>query len=73
MSKIDLGFLNRKQLNRLIKAVVESDVVMFELHVLKAGNRASAVLVFMTDRDKHRFDTKSTHLVQDLKRLGDKE
>lgn len=69
MSKIDMGFLNRKQLNRVIRAMVESDVTMFELHVLKAGTKISAVMVFMNDRDKHRFDTKALKLVQDLKRL----
>lgn len=69
MSKIDLGFLNRRQLNRLIKAVARSEVNMIELHVLKRVTNMGVVLVFRNNKDKDRFDAKSYKLVQALKRL----
>lgn len=70
MKKIDLGFLNRKQLIRLIKGVKESDVNIIAIQIVKATQKMSVVLKFINKKDKERFDVEDYNLIQDLKRLG---
>jgi len=70
LKKIDLGFLNRKQLIRLIKGVKESDVNIIAIQIVKATQKMSVVLKFINKKDKERFDVEDYNLIQDLKRLG---
>ena len=69
MSKIDLGFLNRKQLNILIDTVVQSEVDIIAIQIIKAVKKMSVVLKFKSNKDKDRFDARGYKVVQDLKRL----
>ena len=66
MKQIDLGFLNRKQLNRIIKEVEQSSLDIIEMHILKVGKNISAILEFRSEIEKNRFDMRSGNLVKDL-------
>ena len=69
MNNIDIGYLNRKQMNRLMKEIFQSDIEMIESHVLKWKNKVSVVLVFPTSKEQHQFITQSSNLCNDLRRL----
>jgi len=66
MKQIDLGFLNRKQLNRIIKEVEQSSLDIIEIHILKVGRNISAILEFRSEIEKNRFDMRSGNLIKDL-------
>lgn len=68
--KIDLGILNKKQLNRLLESIRKSDLDVIETHVLKIKENMSVVLGFRNEKEKRQFDEQSEELVKDLRRLS---
>jgi len=70
MEKIDLGILNRKQVDKVIEAVVRSSINMIEIRVLKINKDLSVVLHFLTRKEKYQFDTNSKRLIKELKKLN---
>ena len=69
MEKIDIGFLNSKQFNRLIKEVRNSKVPIIEVHALKVQKEMSMILEFRNENERKFFDRQSEKLIKDLNRL----
>ena len=67
--KIDIGFLNSKQFDRLIKEVRNSKIPIIEVHVLKLQKEMSMILEFRSENEKKLFDRQSEKLIKDLNRL----
>ena len=63
---IDLGFVNKKQLNRLIEEVNLSRLDIIGMQILKVKEKMSVILNFNNEKDKIFFDTQSSKLVKDL-------
>ena len=70
MHKIDLGVLNKKQINKVIEGIARSDINIIEMHILKVKENLSMVLNFLTKKEKDRFDAHSEKLIKDLKELN---
>jgi len=70
MHKIDLGVLNKKQINKVIEGIARSDINIIEMHILKVKEKLSVVLNFLTKKEKDRFDAHSEKLTKDLKELN---
>lgn len=68
MKQIDLGFLNRKQLNRVIDEIEMSDLPIIEMHILRVAGEISVILEFRSEEEKDRFDMRSGDLIKDLRR-----
>ena len=73
MNKIDFGFVNRKQLNRITKEAESSDLDIIEIHVLKLQKEMSIILEFRNENERIFFDRRTKELVKDLNRLRNKE
>lgn len=73
MKKIDFGFVNNKQFNRLIKEARNSKIPVIEIHALKVQKEISIILEFRTENERKFFDRQSEKLVEDLSRLRNKE
>ena len=69
MKKIDAGFLNSRQFNRLIKEVRNSKVPIIEVHALKVQKEMSMILEFRNENERKLFDRQSEKLIKDLNRL----
>lgn len=69
MKEIDIGFLNNKQFNKLIKEIRNSKIPIIEIHVLKVQKEISMILEFRSENERKLFDRQSEKLVEDLKRL----
>ena len=64
--QIDLGWLNRKQLDRIIDEIISSKIDIIGLQIFKVRKKASALLKFKNKKDRIQFDTQSSKLVKDL-------
>ena len=69
MNKIDCGFLNKKQLNRVIKEIRKSDLDIIEIHIVKIQKEMSMILEFRNENEKKLFDRQSKKLIKDLNHL----
>jgi len=73
MKTIDIGFVNKKQFNRVIKEVRSSNLDIIEIHVLKLQKEMSIILEFRNENERIFFDRRTKELVKDLNRLRNKE
>jgi len=72
-SQLDLGFVNKKQLSRLIEEVNLSKLDIIGMQILKVKENMSVILNFNNEKDKTFFDTQSYNLVKDLNLLKEKD
>ena len=73
LNTIDLGPLNKKQLDRLMEEIRNSSIRPIEVQIFQLKkNISSVVLRFITVKDRKKFDRKGEKLVNDLINLGSK-
>ena len=69
MNRIDLGFLNVKQIKRVVAEVAKSKLNVIEMAIFKLQDNLNVVLSFMSRTEKELFDEDSLSLIEDLKKL----
>jgi len=69
-NQIDLGFINTKQLNRLMEEIACSKLDIIEIFILKVKGNMSVVLRFQDEKERRQFDVQSEKLVKELRSLG---
>ena len=69
-NQIDLGFINTKQLNRLMEEITCSKLDIIEIFILKIKENMSVLLRFQDEKERRQFDVQSEKVVKELRSLG---